>query len=47
MRARARGIPEEIKRETAAIRARFANPQARMFPVAVMFFVPEKMARGN
>lgn len=44
MRARAKGIPEEIKRETAAIRARFANPQARMFPVAVTFLVPEKMA---
>jgi len=44
MRARAREIPEEIKRETAAIRARFANPQARMFPVAVTFLVPEKLA---
>ena len=47
MRARAREIPEEIKRETAAIRARFANPQARMFPVAVTFLVPEKMAGGK
>jgi hypothetical protein len=46
MRARVREIPEEIKRETAAIRARFANPQARMFPVAVTFLVPEKMAGG-
>ena len=44
MRARAREIPDEIERETAAIRARFANPQARMFPVAVTFLVPEKMA---
>ena len=44
MRARVREIPEEIKRETAAIRARFANPQARMFPVAVTFLVPEKLA---
>jgi hypothetical protein len=44
MRARAREIPEEVKRETEAIRARFANPQARMFPVAVTFLVPEKMA---
>jgi hypothetical protein len=43
MRARVNEIPEEIERETAAIRARFANPQARMFPVAVMFLVPEKM----
>ena len=44
MRARAREIPDEIKRETAAIRSRFANPQARMFPVAVTFLVPDKMA---
>ncbi len=42
MRARAREIPGEIKRETEAIRARFADPQARMFPVAVTFLVPEK-----
>jgi hypothetical protein len=46
MRARAKEIPEEIKRETEAIRARFADPQARMFPVAVTFMVPEKMAGG-
>jgi len=44
MRVRVREIPEEIKRETAAIRARFANPQTRMFPVAVTFLIPEKMA---
>ena len=46
MRARAKEIPEEIQRETEAIRARFADPQARMFPVAVTFLVPEKM-RGS
>jgi|GEM_PF-861392 len=44
MRARAKEIPEEIKRETEAIRARFADPQARMFPVAVTFLVPKSMA---
>ena len=44
MRARVREIPDEIQRETAAIRERFANPQARMFPVAVTFLVPEKIA---
>ena len=47
MRSRAKEIPDEIKRETEAIRARFADPQARMFPVAVMFLVPEKMAGGK
>ena len=46
MKARVREIPEEIERETAAIRARFASPRARMFPVAVMFLVPDKMAGG-
>jgi hypothetical protein len=44
MRARADEIPAEIKRETEAIRTRFANPQARMFPVAVTFLIPEKIA---
>jgi ERCC4-related helicase len=44
MRARTLEIPDEIKRETEAIKARFANPQARMFPVAVTFLVPEKLA---
>ena len=43
MRARAKEIPGEIERETEAIKARFANPQARMFPVAVTFLVPEKL----
>ena len=44
MGARAMEIPGEIERETEAIRARFANPQARMFPVAVTFLVPDKLA---
>lgn len=44
LRARVLAIPDEIKRETAAIMARFADPQPRMFPVAVTFLVPEKMA---
>ncbi|WP_417384176.1 DISARM system SNF2-like helicase DrmD [Gimesia sp.] len=46
MRARAQEIPGEIERETEAIKTRFANPQARMFPVAVTFLVPEKLAGG-
>ena len=41
LRDRVKQIPGEIERETAAIRARFADPQARMFPVAVTFLVPE------
>jgi ERCC4-related helicase len=44
MRARAKEIPGEIERETAAVRARFADPQARMFPVAVTFLIPQALA---
>ncbi|MBA4190899.1 MAG: helicase [Planctomycetaceae bacterium] len=47
LRARTKAIPAEIERETAAIKSRYANPQPRMFPVAVTFLVPEKMAKGN
>jgi len=46
LRARVRAIPEEIEKETAAIRDRFADPEPRMFPVAVTYLVPEKMAKG-
>ena len=38
-------IPGEIEKETEAIRARFADPQPRMFPVAVTFSVPRGMAQ--
>jgi hypothetical protein len=44
LRARVRAIPEEIERETAAIRGRFADPQPRMFPVAVTFLIPRRVA---
>jgi len=47
MRARVQEIPDEIRRETEAIRARYADLQARLFPVAVTFLVPEKMAGGH
>ena len=40
--ARLERIPDEIVRESAAIRARYANPTPRLFPVAVMFLVPAK-----
>ena len=46
LRARATAIPEEIERETTAIRSRYADPQPRMFPVAVTFLVPERMRKG-
>jgi ERCC4-related helicase len=43
LQARIEEIPGEIERETAAIRARYADPQPRMFPVAVTFLVPERL----
>lgn len=44
LRARVHQIPGEIEQETEAIKARFADPQSRMFPVAVTFLVPRKMS---
>ena len=45
LRTRAAQIPGEIAAEVAAIHSRYAKPQARMFPVAITFLVPEKLAR--
>jgi hypothetical protein len=45
LRARLDQIPGEIEAEQAAIRTRFADPQPRMFPVAVTFLVPERFDR--
>jgi hypothetical protein len=45
LQARLEEIPLEIERETAAIRTRFADPTPRLFPVAVTYLVPERIAR--
>lgn len=45
LRRRLHEIPNEIKAEQEQIRKRFADPQPRMFPVAVTFLVPEKLAK--
>jgi hypothetical protein len=37
-------LPAELARETDAIRHRYADPQPRLFPVAVTFLVPEGLA---
>jgi hypothetical protein len=42
LRRRLGEIPGEIKKETDALRARFADPQPRMFPVAVTFLIPKR-----
>ncbi len=43
LRRRLRAIPSEIEQEKEVIRKRFADPQPRMFPVAVTFLVPERL----
>lgn len=43
LQARLAQIPAEIEAEQAVIRERYADPQPRLFPVAVMFLVPEKL----
>ena len=45
LRERLSQIPEEIKRVTETIKTRFADPQSWMFPVAVTFLVPKRMAK--
>jgi hypothetical protein len=45
LQGRLKEIPAEIERETAAIKARYADPQPRMFPVAVTFLVPERHSK--
>lgn len=42
---RAAQIDSEIIKERDVIRRRFANPQPRLFPVAVTYLIPERMAR--
>lgn len=42
LRLRLTQIPAELEKEIAGIRARYADPNPRLFPVAVMFLVPER-----
>ena len=46
LRARLERIPDEKKQETAMIEKHYADPEARTFPVAVIFLVPQKKAWG-
>lgn len=46
LRRRAEQIPAEIEVEESAIRKRFGNPTSRLFPVAVTYLVPPRLA-GN
>ncbi|WP_434130695.1 DISARM system SNF2-like helicase DrmD [Methylocaldum sp. GT1BB] len=42
LRRRLQEIPDEIQRESEHLRARFANPSARLFPVAVTWLIPHR-----
>jgi superfamily II DNA or RNA helicase len=42
LRRRLKEIPEEIQRESDHIHSRFANPSARLFPVAVTWLIPRR-----
>jgi hypothetical protein len=44
LQARLAQIPGEIEQETALIRARYADLQFRLFPVAVTFLVPQRLS---
>ncbi len=44
LQARLAQIPHELEAEQAAIRRRYQNPQARMFPVSVTFLAPDRLA---
>jgi superfamily II DNA/RNA helicase len=46
LRARAEAVPAEIEQEERAIRERYAQPQARLFPVAVTYAIPARLARS-
>ncbi|MFL9458487.1 MULTISPECIES: DISARM system SNF2-like helicase DrmD [Nostocales] len=45
LKKRLEQIPLEIKQETDLIRKRFSNSTPRLFPLAVTYLVPEKIAR--
>ena len=45
LRLRVKEIPEEIEREAAHLRARYANPSPRLFPVAVTWVIPRRAVR--
>lgn len=44
LRLRLKQIPDELEKEIESVNKRYADPQPRLFPVAVTFLVPEKFA---
>ena len=43
LRLRIEQIPQEIEQEESIIRARFAAPTPRLFPLAVAYLIPQKL----
>ena len=41
---RANQIDDEIRQEVERVQKRFADPQPRLFPVAITYLVPERLA---
>ena len=46
LQARLAQLPGELERETSAIDQRFANRQTHLFPVAVTWLIPQRMANA-
>jgi SNF2 family DNA or RNA helicase len=44
LRLRLKQIPDELEKEIESVNKRYADPQPRLFPVAVTFLAPEKYA---
>jgi hypothetical protein len=44
LRARLDRIPTEIEEEVVTIRARYARTEPRLFPIAVTYLLPERIA---
>ena len=38
-------IPQEIEQEAEIIRARFAEPMPRLFPLAATYLIPQKLVK--
>ena len=45
LRLRVEQIPQEIEQEAEIIRARFAEPTPRLFPLAVAYLIPQKLIK--
>lgn len=45
LQTRLEQIPHELEAEQTTIRQRYADPQARMFPICVTFLIPKRLAQ--